>query len=88
MKKEYVQNLSTKNEESKLLFIFKTSANAPAENGLIEIPSLTKIRAQRTFHVSQANLFWQKSGNYLASHTERYASKKIKDDEVKLSVSL
>jgi translation initiation factor 3 subunit B len=60
-------------------------ANAPAEVGLIEYPSKQRIRAQRIFSVSSAMLYWQKSGEYLAAQTERYSSRKIKDNEVKLS---
>jgi translation initiation factor 3 subunit B len=60
-------------------------ANAPAEIGLIEYPSKQKIRAQRIFSVSSALLYWQKSGEYFAAQTERYSSRKIKDNDVKLS---
>jgi len=38
----------------------------------MEIPSRTKLRAQRIFGVFQVNIFWQKTGLYLAAHTERY----------------
>nr|CAD2172972.1 unnamed protein product [Meloidogyne enterolobii] len=50
----------------------KSNANRPAEIGIMEIPSRTKLRAQRIFGVFQVNIFWQKSGLYLAAHTERY----------------
>jgi uncharacterized protein with WD repeat len=58
----------------------------------MEVPSRTKLRALRIFNVSAASIFWQRSGNYLAAHTERYTSRKIVRDEfqqsqVKLSVS-
>ena len=69
------------------VFLFKHEANAPAEIGLIEYPSKQRVRAQRIFSVSSAMLYWQKSGEYLAAQTERYSSRKIKDNEVKLSVS-
>lgn len=51
----------------------------------MEIPSRKLLRAARIFSVSTSNLYWQKSGNYLAAHTERYNSRKIKDGEVKLT---
>jgi translation initiation factor 3 subunit B len=64
----------------------RPDASAPAEIGIIEFPSRQKIRAQRIFNVSQAQLFWQKSGARLAAHTERYnARKKDKDGEIKLT---
>nr|CAD2207592.1 unnamed protein product [Meloidogyne enterolobii] len=50
----------------------KSNANRPAEIGIMEIPSRTKLRAQRIFGVFQVNIFWQKTGLYLAAHTERY----------------
>ncbi|KAK6102920.1 Eukaryotic translation initiation factor eIF2A family protein [Brugia pahangi] len=56
----------------------RTSDNAPAEIGLMEIPSKTKLRAQRIFSVSEAELFWNKNGDRLAAHTERYQKKNIK----------
>lgn len=62
------------------------NANTPAEIGILEFPSRQKVRAQRIFSVSGASLFWQKSGNYLAAHTERFNNaKKTKDKEVKLT---
>ncbi|CAD5212047.1 unnamed protein product [Bursaphelenchus okinawaensis] len=64
----------------------RPAANAPAEIGVVEFPSREKIRAQRIFSVSCANLFWQKAGNYLAAHTERYNSmRKNKDGAMKLT---
>lgn len=52
----------------------------------MEFPSREKVRAQRVFSVSAANLFWQKAGNYLAAHTERYNSvRKTKEGGVKLT---
>uniref|UniRef100_A0A0R3RJ29 Eukaryotic translation initiation factor 3 subunit B n=1 Tax=Elaeophora elaphi TaxID=1147741 RepID=A0A0R3RJ29_9BILA len=56
----------------------RTSDNAPAEIGLMEIPSKRKLRAQRIFSVSEAELFWNKNGDRLAAHTERYQKKNIK----------
>ncbi|KAM3720029.1 Eukaryotic translation initiation factor 3 subunit [Dirofilaria immitis] len=56
----------------------RTSDNAPAEIGLMEIPSKKKLRAQRIFSVSEAELFWNKNGDRLAAHTERYQKKNIK----------
>ena len=50
----------------------------------MEIPSKEVKREAKIFSVSTANLFWQKAGNYLAAHTERYGSRKIKDGEIKL----
>ncbi|KAI6228253.1 Eukaryotic translation initiation factor 3 subunit B [Aphelenchoides besseyi] len=64
----------------------RPASNAPAEIGVIEFPSRAKVRAQRIFSVSAANLFWQKAGNYLAAHTERYNSvRKNKDGQTKLT---
>ncbi|KAI1699212.1 eukaryotic translation initiation factor eIF2A domain-containing protein [Ditylenchus destructor] len=72
----------------------RVSANAPAEIGLMEFsrpkpndPTVRrKIRAQRIFSVSAANLFWQKAGQYLAAHTERYNNaRKTKEGDVKLT---
>uniref|UniRef100_A0A915A0W3 Eukaryotic translation initiation factor 3 subunit B n=1 Tax=Parascaris univalens TaxID=6257 RepID=A0A915A0W3_PARUN len=56
----------------------KVANNAPAEFGLMEIPSKVKIRAQRIFSVSDAEMFWNKNGDRLAVHTERYQKKNIK----------
>lgn len=71
-----------------LILIFKPSSNAPAEIGIIEFPSREKVRAQRIYSVSAANLFWQKAGNYLAAHTERYSSvRKTKEGVSKLAVN-
>jgi uncharacterized protein with WD repeat len=65
----------------------QTSAGAPAEFGILEIPSRQKIRPHRIFSVFQANLFWQKAGSYLAVHTERYQKMvKGKDGEIKYTV--
>ncbi|KAE9548703.1 hypothetical protein FO519_008085 [Halicephalobus sp. NKZ332] len=58
--------------------------NAPAEIGIIDYPSKQKLRAQRIFSVSSASLYWQKDGQYLGANTERYSSRKMKDNEVKL----
>lgn len=60
------------------------NANSPAEFGILEIPSRQKIRTLRIFSVFLANLFWQeKSGSYLAVHTERYQKMiKGKDGDV------
>lgn len=44
----------------------------------MEIPSKKKLRAQRIFSVSEAELFWNKNGDRLAAHTERYQKKNIK----------
>ncbi|KAI6183945.1 Eukaryotic translation initiation factor 3 subunit B [Aphelenchoides bicaudatus] len=64
----------------------RPSSNAPAEIGIIEFPSREKVRAQRIYSVSAANLFWQKAGNYLAAHTERYNSiRKTKEGVSKLT---
>lgn len=64
--------------------------NAPAEFGLMEIPSKVKIRAQRIFSVSDAEMFWNKNGDRLAVHTERYQKKNVKSsggvEDVKYSV--
>ncbi|KAL3090270.1 hypothetical protein niasHS_006722 [Heterodera schachtii] len=62
----------------------RPSANAPAEIGLLDVETRVKIRASRIFSVSQSNLYWQKSGSYLAAHTERYQKMvKNKEGEVK-----
>lgn len=62
----------------------RNNANAPAEIGILEIPSREKIRTQRIFSVFRSNLFWQKAGSYLAVHTERYQKMvKGKDGEIK-----
>uniref|UniRef100_A0A914HAV1 Eukaryotic translation initiation factor 3 subunit B n=1 Tax=Globodera rostochiensis TaxID=31243 RepID=A0A914HAV1_GLORO len=62
----------------------RSSANAPAEIGLLDVQTRTKLRASRTFSVSQSSLFWQKSGSYLAAHTERYQKMvKSKEGEIK-----
>ncbi|KAF7636894.1 Eukaryotic translation initiation factor 3 subunit B [Meloidogyne graminicola] len=61
----------------------KSNANRPAEIGIMEIPSRTKLRAQRIFGVFQINIFWQKSGLYLAAHTERYQKLVKNKEEVK-----
>lgn len=67
-------------------YVLQVNANAPAEIGIIEFPSRNKVRAQRIFSVSAANLFWQKAGNYLAAHTERFHSaRKNRDKEIKLT---
>ncbi|KAI6242660.1 Eukaryotic translation initiation factor 3 subunit B [Aphelenchoides fujianensis] len=64
----------------------RPAQNAPAEIGVIAFPSRAKERAQRIFSVSAANLFWQKAGNYLAAHTERYNSvRKNKEGQTKLT---
>uniref|UniRef100_A0A915ERS8 Eukaryotic translation initiation factor 3 subunit B n=1 Tax=Ditylenchus dipsaci TaxID=166011 RepID=A0A915ERS8_9BILA len=64
----------------------RASAGAPAVIGLIEFPSRNNLRSSRIFSVSAANLFWQKAGQYLAAHTERYNNaKKTKDKEIKLT---
>lgn len=53
----------------------------------MEFPSRKEIRAQRIFSVSTANLFWQKSGLYLAAHTERFCTaRKTKDNKLNFSV--
>lgn len=53
----------------------------------MEFPSRKEVRAQRIFSVSAANLFWQKSGFYLAAHTERFNNaRKTKENELKLTV--
>lgn len=44
----------------------------------MEFPSKTKLRAQRIFSVSEAELFWNKNGDRLAAHTERYQKKNVK----------
>ncbi|VDN28641.1 unnamed protein product [Gongylonema pulchrum] len=41
----------------------------------MEFPSKKKLRAQRIFSVSSAHLFWNKNGDRLAAHTERYQKK-------------
>lgn len=56
----------------------RTASNAPAEIGLMEIPSKKKLRAQRIFSVSETELFWNKNGDRLAAHTERYQKKNVK----------
>uniref|UniRef100_A0A0N5AHI8 Eukaryotic translation initiation factor 3 subunit B n=1 Tax=Syphacia muris TaxID=451379 RepID=A0A0N5AHI8_9BILA len=56
----------------------RTSDNAPAEIGLMEFPSKVKLRALRVFSVSKADLFWNKNGDRLAAHTERYQKKIVK----------
>lgn len=48
----------------------RPGANVPAVIGLMEYPSRAEARALRIFSVSAANLYWQKSGAYLAAHTE------------------
>lgn len=59
----------------------------------MEIPSKKKLRAQRIFSVSEAELFWNKNGDRLAAHTERYQKKNIKTsasgsiEEIKYTVS-
>uniref|UniRef100_A0A915BDB4 Eukaryotic translation initiation factor 3 subunit B n=1 Tax=Parascaris univalens TaxID=6257 RepID=A0A915BDB4_PARUN len=56
----------------------RTADSAPAEIGLMEIPSKVKLRAQRIFSVSEVELFWNKNGDRLAAHTERYQKKNVK----------
>lgn len=47
----------------------------------MEFPSKIKLRAQRIFSVSDAELFWNKNGDRLAAHTERYQKKIVKTSE-------
>lgn len=56
----------------------RTAESAPAEIGLLAIPSKQKLRAQRIFSVSEAELFWNKHGDRLAARTERYQKKIVK----------
>lgn len=71
---------------------FQTADSAPAEIGLMEIPSKVKLRAQRIFSVSEVELFWNKNGDRLAAHTERYQKKNVKStggiEDVKYSVRI
>ncbi|VDN60414.1 unnamed protein product [Dracunculus medinensis] len=59
----------------------RSNDNAPAEIGIMEFPSKIKLRAQRIFSVSDAELFWNKNGDRLAAHTERYQKKIVKTSE-------
>uniref|UniRef100_A0A1I7ZVC5 Eukaryotic translation initiation factor 3 subunit B n=1 Tax=Steinernema glaseri TaxID=37863 RepID=A0A1I7ZVC5_9BILA len=60
--------------------------NTPSEIGVMEFPSREKLRSHRLFSVQCAELYWQKCGDHLAAHTERYTKRTVqKDNSVKFS---
>ncbi|CAI5441922.1 unnamed protein product [Caenorhabditis angaria] len=52
---------------------------SPAEFGLLQIPSLQRLRSARIYNVADAQMFWQKSGKRLAFYTMRYNKKAFRE---------
>ncbi|KAK0395195.1 hypothetical protein QR680_001167 [Steinernema hermaphroditum] len=64
----------------------RVEQNTPSEIGVMDFPSREKLRSHRLFSVQSAELYWQKCGDHLAAHTERYTKRTVqKDNTVKFS---
>lgn len=60
----------------------------PAEFGLLQVPSMQRLRSARVHNVADAQMFWQKSGKRLAFYTMRFKKKEYRETgEVKYVVS-
>ncbi|XP_067938024.1 eukaryotic translation initiation factor 3 subunit B-like [Watersipora subatra] len=57
----------------------------PARVSLIEIPSRKELRIRNLFSVADCKLHWQKSGDHLCVKVDRYAKKKLENNEIKYS---
>ncbi|CAB3404035.1 unnamed protein product [Caenorhabditis bovis] len=62
-----------------LAYYSECTETVPAEFGLLQFPSLQRLRSARIYNVADAQLFWQKSGKRLAIYTMRYNKKQIRD---------
>ncbi|UMM16766.1 hypothetical protein L5515_013638 [Caenorhabditis briggsae] len=51
----------------------------PAEFGLLQVPSMQRLRSARVHNVADAQMFWQKSGKRLAFYTMRYKKKEFRE---------
>uniref|UniRef100_A0A8R1E1K4 Eukaryotic translation initiation factor 3 subunit B n=1 Tax=Caenorhabditis japonica TaxID=281687 RepID=A0A8R1E1K4_CAEJA len=76
---EHIKHFEWAPNATTLAYYSECTDAVPAEFGLLQVPSMQRLRSARVHNVADAQLFWQKCGKRLAFYTMRYNKKAYRD---------
>ncbi|CAI4225753.1 unnamed protein product [Auanema sp. JU1783] len=76
---ENIQSFQWSPTQNVIAYYSECTDSLPAEFGLMQVPTHSKLRSGRIYNVAEAQMFWQPNGKRLAVYTKRYSKKQTRE---------